>query len=67
MGATGKHLSMTVRDEEGGMMRLVGFNAEEEWGRIPLGSRVKVWVGVEENWWQGSCRVEGRILGVEQL
>ena len=67
MGATGKHLSMTVRDGEGEMMRLVGFNAEEEWGMVPIGSRVKVWVEVEENWWQGSCSVEGRILGIERM
>ncbi|MDO5481386.1 MAG: DHHA1 domain-containing protein [Candidatus Saccharibacteria bacterium] len=67
MGATGRHLSMLVKDDEGARMRLVGFNAEEEWGKVRVGEKVRVWVRVEENWWRGSCSVEGKILGMETV
>ena len=57
---------MTVKDGRGGMMRLVAFDAEKGWGEFRAGERVRVWVNVVKNEWQGNVSIEGRILRLEK-
>ena len=67
MGAEERHLGMTVKDGKGGIMRLVAFGAEREWGEFRPGEKVRAWVNVTKNEWQGNVSVEGRILRLEKF
>lgn len=62
MGAEGKHLRLLVRGNDARMMKLVAFNAPEKWRAFPSGGEANLLVNLEENEWNGTRSVEGRIL-----
>lgn len=64
MGAEEQHLRLIVRGEDGKTMKLVAFNAPEEWRRVENGQEVSVLMNVEENEWNNLRSVEGRILEI---
>ena len=62
MGVEGQHLRMLVRGEDGKTLKLVAFNAENEWLELKPGGRVNAFIALTENEWNGIRSVEGRIL-----
>ena len=62
LGAEGKHLRLTVRDERGSRMKLMSFYAPDEYFRLGNGGRVNAWVTLNENEFRGTRSVEGRIV-----
>ena len=62
MGAEGQHLRVLARGEDGKSIKLVAFNAPEEWLELRSGGRANLWVVLTENEWNGIRSVEGRIL-----
>lgn len=61
MGAEGQHLSVTVRGEKGGVMKLVAFFAPEKWLAIEKGERANFFVRFVENEYMGLVNVEAVI------
>ena len=66
MGAEGQHMRMTLKDNLGKEIKLVAFNAPEEWTEIMEGENRNVWVNLVENEWQNYRSVEGRILQIKE-
>lgn len=66
MGEEGKHLRLLVRDDKGGMLKLIAFSVPGEWKEVEQGSRVDLLMSIEENEWNGLKSVQGRILGIER-
>ena len=66
MGAEGQHMRMTLKDGLGKEIKLVAFNAPEEWMEIMEGEYRNVWVNLVENEWQNYRSVEGRILQIKE-
>jgi len=66
MGVDEKHLRLDVRGEDGKIMKLIAFFAQEEWFGVEEGEKVDVLVNLEINEWNGTRSVEGKILGVER-
>ena len=64
MGTEGKHLKITVFDEDANVMRLVAFYASEEWFEIQPGEMISVLISPIVNEWNGVSSVEGRIIQV---
>ena len=64
MGDEGQHLRLLVRGEGRKAIKLLAFNAPEEWRRIERGQRANLWVNVEKNEFRGTASVEGRILKI---
>ncbi len=62
MGDEGQHLRLLVRGEGEGVMKLLAFNAPEDWRRVERGERANLWVNIEKNEFRGTASVEGRIL-----
>ena len=66
MGTEGQHMRMTLKDGLGKEIKLVAFNAPEEWMEIMEGENRNVWVNLVENEWQNYRSVEGRILQIKE-
>ena len=66
MGAEGQHMRMTLKDGLGKEIKLVAFNAPEEWMEIMEGKNRNVWINLVENEWQNYRSVEGRILQIKE-
>ena len=64
MGDEGQHLRLLVRGEGRKAIKLLAFNAPEEWRRIERGQRANLWVNLEKNEFRGTASVEGRILKI---
>ncbi len=62
MGQEQQHLRLLARDNWGNTMKLVAFNAPDEWLDVSAGSQADIWVSLVENEWMGTKSVEGRIL-----
>ena len=62
MGAEEQHLRLLVRGADGKVMKLVAFNAPENWRKVQQGETIELMIGLEENEWNGLRSVEGRIL-----
>lgn len=62
LGTEGQHVRVLVRGSDGNTMKLLAFNAPEQWKRVENGSSIEVFMNVEENSWNGLRSVEGRIL-----
>lgn len=60
-----KHLSLALRDEKGGELRMMAFFAPEEWLFVKSGERVKLKFTLRLNEWRGKKAVEGDIVGLE--
>ena len=59
-------MRMTLKDGLGKKIKLVAFNAPEEWMEIMEGENRNVWVNLVENEWQNYRSVEGRILQIKE-
>lgn len=66
MGAEGQHMRMTLKDNLGKEIKLVAFNAPEEWMETKEGEIRNVWINLVENEWQNYRSVEGRILQIKE-
>ena len=66
MGAEGQHLRLDVADVSGKQIKLIAFNAPEEWLNLTVGARADIWINLVENEWQGNRSVEGRILRIKK-
>ena len=62
MGVEGQHLRVLARGEDGKSIKLVAFNASEEWLELRSGGRANLWISLTENEWNGIRSAEGRIL-----
>lgn len=60
--ADGKHLRLTVTDEQGGRLKLIGFGFGDRVGEIAPGGTVEVLVELELNEWNGRIEPQGRIV-----
>lgn len=60
--ADGKHLRLTVADEQGGRLKLIGFGFGDRAGEISLGGGVEAVVELELNEWNGRVEPQGRIV-----
>lgn len=62
LGAEGKHLRLTVWDQNGKSLKLIQFYAPEEYLQLRGGETINVWVTLGENEFRGLRSVEGRII-----
>lgn len=65
IGDKNQHLRMLIRGKDDKTLKLVAFNAPENWLRVESGETVDVWASIIENEWNGIRSVEGRILGLK--
>ena len=66
IGADGKHLKLTVMDENMNQMRLVAFGAPEEWFEVSPDEKISVLIVPFVNEWNGVSSVEGRIIKISR-
>ena len=59
-------MRMTLKDNLGKEIKLVAFNAPEEWMETKEGEIRNVWINLVENEWQNYRSVEGRILQIKE-
>lgn len=62
-----KHLSLTVRDDNGKNMKLMAFYAPEEWKAAEAGERVRLQFTLAKNEWRNNISIEGNVLSLERL
>lgn len=65
LGADGKHLRLTVRDDRGGQLKLMSFYAPDEYFAVSGGELVNVWMTLSVNEFRGLKSVEGKIVKLE--
>lgn len=61
LGADGQHLRLIVWDQNGKSLKLICFNAPEQYLRLRGGETANIWVTLAENEFRGLRSVEGRI------
>lgn len=64
LGEKQNHLRLVVWDKNGKSLKLMMFNAPEEYLRISGGEYVNVWINLTENNFRNTRSVEGRILKI---
>lgn len=62
LGADGKHLRLTVWDQNGKSLKLIQFYAPEEYLQLRGGEIINAWITLGENEYRGLRSVEGRIV-----
>ena len=62
LGADGKHLRLTVWDQNGKSLKLIQFFAPEECLKLRGGETINAWITLGENEYRGLRSVEGRIV-----
>ncbi len=62
LGADGKHLRLTVWDQNGKSLKLIQFYAPEEYLKLRGGETINAWITLGENEFRGLRSVEGRIV-----
>ncbi|MBQ6605898.1 single-stranded-DNA-specific exonuclease RecJ [Candidatus Saccharibacteria bacterium] len=62
MGDEGQHLRLLIRGEGEKTLKVLAFNAPEQWRRIERGQRANLWTRIEKNEFRRTASVEGRIL-----
>lgn len=65
MGGEGQHVKLTVQDSRGQSLKLLAFNAPEDYFVEP-GEYVDVWICPTMNEWNGFRSVEGRLLYLQR-
>lgn len=65
MGSEGQHVKLTVQDSRGQSLKLLAFNAPEDYFVEP-GEYVDVWICPTMNEWNGFRSVEGRLLYLQR-
>lgn len=61
LGVDGKHLRLTVWDQNGKSLKLIQFYAPEEYLQLRGGEVINAWITLGENEFRGLRSVEGRI------
>jgi len=64
VGAEGKHLQLTVVDDKGGRLKLIGFGFGPLLAELPIGGPVDAVVELDLNEWNGRVEPQGRIVDV---
>ncbi|HJV32717.1 MAG TPA: single-stranded-DNA-specific exonuclease RecJ [Patescibacteria group bacterium] len=64
VGAEGKHLQLTVVDDKGGRLKLIGFGFGPMLPDLPIGGRVDAVVELDLNEWNGRVEPQGRVVDV---
>ncbi len=64
VGAEGKHLQLTVVDDKGGRLKLIGFGFGPMLTELPIGKPVDAVVELDLNEWNGRVEPQGRIVDV---
>ncbi len=67
LGADGKHLRLTVWDQNGKSLKLIQFYAPEEYLKLRGGEVINAWITLGENEFRGLRSVEGRIVKLAVL
>lgn len=67
VGAEGKHLQLTVVDDKGGRLKLIGFGFGPRMADLPIGSPVDAVVELDLNEWQGRVEAQGRIVDIRTV
>ena len=62
IGQEGKHLRLTVADEKGGRLKLIGFGFGGRFGEVSPGGAIEAVVELELNEWNGRTEPQGRII-----
>ena len=62
-----KHLSLSVKDWNGKVIRLMAFYAPAEWFGVENDNRVRVQFTLTKNEWRGKVAIEGNILSLDRL
>ena len=62
MGKDQQHLCLIVKDYWDSTLKIVAFNADDDWMDLSAGMQIDAWVTLMENEWNGVRSVEGRIL-----
>lgn len=62
MGNEGQHLRLQLWDQNGHGLKVMKFNAPEEYLRLSGGETVDAWITLEENIFRGIRSIEGRIV-----
>jgi len=60
-----KHLKISFKTEKG-IFGAIGFGMGEVWGNLQKGERVDVVFHIEENRWNGSTRLEWKVLDIRR-
>jgi single-stranded-DNA-specific exonuclease len=66
MGSDNQHLKLQLKDVEGNIFTVVGFNVADQYTAQP-GDTVNIWATVDINEWRGVRSVEGMIKKLELL
>ena len=64
VGAEGKHLQLTVVDDKGGRLKLIGFGFGPRMADLPIGGPIDAVVELDLNEWQGRVEAQGRIVDI---
>ena len=62
-----KHLSLNLEDENGKVIKLMGFYVPEEWKGLTVGQNVKVQFALAKNEFRGKVSIEGSLISLERL
>lgn len=62
VGADGRHLQMTVADDQGGRLKLIGFGFGDRIDACAPGSAVELVVELDLNEWNGRVEPQGRMI-----
>ncbi len=60
-----KHLSLTLRDNDGKIMKMMAFYAPEEWKAAEAGDMARVQFRLMKNEFRGIVTIEGEIISLE--
>ncbi|MEK7545530.1 MAG: single-stranded-DNA-specific exonuclease RecJ [Patescibacteria group bacterium] len=64
VGAEGKHLQLTVVDDKGGRLKLIGFGFGPRLVDLPIGGPIDAVVELDLNEWQGRVEPQGRVVDI---
>jgi single-stranded-DNA-specific exonuclease len=64
VGAESKHLQLTVVDDKGGRLKLIGFGFGPMMAELPIGRPVEAAVELDLNEWNGRVEPQGRIVDI---
>lgn len=67
MGSNRQHLKLTVSDNSGSAIKLLAFNAPDEWLEIDSGEMISVLIRPMVNEWNGVSSVEGQIIKISRV
>ncbi|WKZ29408.1 MAG: single-stranded-DNA-specific exonuclease RecJ [Patescibacteria group bacterium] len=65
VGADGRHLQMTVADDHGGRLKLIGFGFGERVEECAPGRAVQAVVELDLNEWNGRVEPQGRLIDLK--